>query len=144
MIVSFTGTRRGMRPAQFDRVTLTVKQLKLEVGIHGCCHGSDREFHEIVQSFPLHMYPSNEEQHRWAFENAKGAKDVVHPYLDVPKYSLLRNLRMVDASRATIAAPSGFNEIMRGSGTWHSIRYAKSMHHTLVVCWPDGTSTHSD
>jgi hypothetical protein len=141
MIVSFTGTHRGMRPAQFERVTFAVAHVKLEVGIHGGCHGADREFHGIVHPRPLHIYPSNEEQARWAFEHCEGGKDVVHPYLMVPKYELVRNMRMIDASKATIATPSGFNEISRGSGTWQSIRYARGLKHYLIICWPDGTAT---
>lgn len=111
--------------------------------VHGGCHGADREFHGLTLFLPHIIYPSNEEQHRWAIETCSGGKDVIHPLPNpIPQgYEIKRNHKIVDVVETMIATPSSTREIMRGSGTWATIRYAKEKGRRLIICWPDGTTT---
>jgi hypothetical protein len=139
LVVVFTGTKKGMTPAQFERVGFVLRALNPTMRRHGCCAGADQEFH-FISSHPTYMHPSREDQLTWA-EFARRVNDVVHP---IPKHSspeIRRNHIMVDRSQALIAAPASMKEVRR-SGTWATVRYARDrkLPH-IYICWPDGTVT---
>jgi hypothetical protein len=57
-----------------------------------------------------------------------------------PQAYLVRNHGIVhEALDGLIAAPSGFVEQMRGSGTWATVRYARKLKRRVWVVLPDGT-----
>lgn len=136
MILSFTGTRRGMKPAQYERVFFAVKQTAWTRAVHGCCHGSDREFHDLTSSLAHDLFPSNEEQHQWALQNSFGGRNVIYPIMP----PIERDKKMVDLGNTLIATPGGMQEIVH-SGTWTTIRYARRIRRHTIICWPDGTVT---
>jgi|SRR5262252_9344418 len=141
MKIAFTGTRKGMTPAQQDSVAIAFAKLDALVLHHGACRGADRVAHAIlVQTFGSmsahHMHPTNEEQHLWAFSVAR-QPDVIYTLETDP---IKRNHLMIDLSEALVAAPSKKQEELR-SGTWATIRYARKLHKPIYFCWPDGTIT---
>jgi hypothetical protein len=132
MRVGFTGTRTGMTTAQLR--VLMEKNVYMTHGFHGACAGADREFHKWFPDIRMDLYPSDEPQHKWAFENCKGGKDIVHPIYP----PLVRNRMIVDAVQLMFAAPSSYIEQKRGSGTWATIRYARLIQKPLIILWTDG------
>ena len=124
-----------MTPSQFERVFFALRHYQITCGFHGACHGGDREFHGMVH-VPMELFPCNEEQHQWALATCAGGKDVIHP-IDVDP--IRRNHRIVDCCSLLVAAPGTSHEIVRGSGTWATIRYARKELRPLVICFPNGT-----
>jgi hypothetical protein len=59
------------------------------------------------------------------------------------KNNLSRNRDIVHAADYMLAAPSGYKNIARGSGTWYSIRYAQQVGKKLYIIYPDGVVSES-
>ena len=57
-----------------------------------------------------------------------------------PKPYLDRNRDIAsEGEGGLIAAPSGWTEVFRGSGTWATIRYARKLKRKIWIIVPDGT-----
>lgn len=146
--VGFTGTREGMTVRQWlnladwftDRAT-DQPRTPSEVH-HGCCVGADAEFVLAVirgrvgetenRSWAeIHGHPSNltAMTDRQIIEQC----DVVRPELP----PLDRNQRIVDATNILLACPRLESEEHR-SGTWATIRYARSIGRPVVIFYPSG------
>lgn len=143
--VGFTGSRRGLTPAQKNCFAdLVEKYAPFELH-HGDCVGADEYAHE------------------WYFYYGHGDKNiVVHPPINdrlrafcgvsklfgtfvsvrEPKEYLERNKDIVDETDFLIGFPnrdpSGKN--MMG-GTWHAIRYAKSVGKKVIIVYADGSQS---
>lgn len=115
----------SQRAAIFD-ITAKYEELR-----HGDCVGADADMHLIARE--------------------RGQQVVIHPPLDPklrafcygdfvypPRDYLQRDRDIVDASSILFATPAEYVERQR-SGTWYSIRYAKSVGKPVVIVWPDGT-----
>ena len=136
-VLGFTGTSRGMTPAQHRSVhgVLEIREGEFH---HGDCVGADDEAHQLAilcGAFKLHLHPPEDEKAR-AFCTPFHVMHERKPYL-------VRNHDIVDACSLLIATPGGYNEVMR-SGTWATIRYARKTGTSHVVVWPDGTQTWED
>lgn len=132
MIVGFTGSRKGMTDEQKQTVRSYLQNLSPLGTVHGDCVGADADFHDIVQSLGIliKLRPCNLENQR-AF--CQGAETVFSP---LPP--LERNIYIIYDADVMIACPDGFKE-KRRSGTWSTIRKAKTSGKKLIVVWPDGT-----
>lgn len=101
---------------------------------HGDCIGADAQAHELALDVGLliAIHPPTVLRHR-AF--CKGASQLYpeKPYMD-------RNRDIVDMTSELIAAPATMIEEPRGSGTWATIRYARSMKVPVIIVFPDGTA----
>jgi hypothetical protein len=53
----------------------------------------------------------------------------------------VRNNNMVRSCQYLIAIPGSFQEQMRGSGTWQTLRFARKEHKPHTVIYPDGSKT---
>lgn len=128
---SFTGTRKGLTDAQKQKVRELLMGSYAALFHHGDCVGADADAHDIAKSlfFSINIYPSDLEEQR-AFK--KGAI-VVHD----PKPPLARNRDIVKAGDFLIACPNGIIE-QRRSGTWSTIRYARSLRKKIFIIYPDG------
>lgn len=121
MSIGFTGTRKGMTDAQKTAVMEYLEMFFVRYGPefrHGVCEGSDLESAEIAV--------------------ALGYQEAKFPAGDDP---LARDRVIVGEAMFMLATPSNFKNIMRGSGTWYTIRYAARMHVPGVIIWPDGMSS---
>lgn len=139
--IMVTGTREGMTIDQWARFGDEIGTRWDFEGQHewhdGDCIGADTQAHSTVANLKtmgakitMHGHPCNIDVFR-----AHNEYDVTHEV----KAPLVRNREMVDASDLVIAAPKEYDEIIRGSGTWATIRYARLHKKHLVVIWPDGT-----
>ena len=134
MKLGFTGSRAGMSDAQCKEVIAIIEMLKPTTIIHGDCVGSDAQIHEIAikMGIKVAIYPCTLIAQR-AF--CSGA-EIVHE----PLPPLERNHYIVHSCDKIIAAPKEHEEILR-SGTWATIRYALKAGKSLIICFPDGTTS---
>lgn len=137
----FTGTRRGMTEPQRRQFQIYMEVIHTDVVEfhHGVCIGADAEAYEIVCGLP------------------KQPRVVWHPPLDVSKMTavlpregdevrepfdyLVRNKHIVNETDVLIACPRGREE--KRSGTWSTVRYARSLARPLVIIYPDGVLGYS-
>lgn len=122
-----------------------VKKAELMVAHHGCCGGSDVDFHMIAteEGWDTELHPAvgtgrwNQTEH--IMEVAPDSVRRVHE----PTTPLLRNMDIVRASQAVLATPrwmpGGEPTSPRGEGTWHAMRKAEEAGVPLVVVYPDGS-----
>lgn len=110
-----------------------VKHLSILEFHHGDCIGSDAEAHEIVGRWApnaeLHVHPPSNPVAR-----ARCQGNVTYR----EKGYLERDRDIVDATVLLIATPKTFHEVKR-SGTWYTIRYARSQLRTIAIILPDGS-----
>ena len=129
--IGFTGTREGISIEQAVIITYIINEINPQKVHHGDCVGADSDFNWIVRTITPNClriaHPPIDEKLR-AFCN-------VHLTMD-PKPYLDRNRDIVDKCSFLIAAPKG-PETQR-SGTWYTIRYAKSVSKPVKIIWPDG------
>jgi len=130
--VGFTGTQKGMSLFQRIELKKTLEELDPPFTFHhGDCIGADAQAHEIVLSFnqDIEIHPPAITDKR-AFCNDWSVIHKPLPYL-------VRNRAIVDASDFLIACPSGL-EVVR-SGTWSTVRYARSKRKPVIIIYPAGT-----
>ena len=134
MILSFTGTRKGMTAAQ--RRTLRARFHPGYAGPvtrvhHGRCVGADEDAHDLflVARIPVETHPGHIPELRAPCLGAV----VDHEPMDC----IERNHVMVDLSDGLIAAPAGYKEA-RQSGTWATIRFCRAQGKPVYIVWPDG------
>lgn len=134
MKLGFTGTRRGMQPAQRRAVfTAIVERVPILEFHHGDCIGADAEANEcaLMAGAAVYQHPSTARTRAYS----PGAT-----WMAEPKAPTERDRDIVDSVELLIAAPRMFIEELR-SGTWTTIRYARKKRVPLLIVWPDGTST---
>ena len=135
MVVGFTGTRKGMTPAQEAKVRELLAGLaEIRGAHHGDAVGADARFHEFCLELevPVYLHPADDPRDR---AYCQGAKDT-----SAPRRFLDLNRDIVNWSHAMIATPASMKEQLR-SGTWAAVRYARTQRRTIYIVWPDGTVT---
>ena len=137
--IGFTGSRKGMTDDQQEAVRLQLSELIEEhqneelQAHHGDAIGADAQFHVACQrlKLPVIIHPSTDQRER-AF--CEGAKFTYEPVEFAKQTSAIVNLCQI-----LLAAPDGYKERWRGSGTWMTIRAARNAGITIVFCYPDGS-----
>jgi hypothetical protein len=132
MIVGFTGTRRGMTPLQTAALNAALLEYAPELFVHGGCHGADAEADAVAYMLGIarRARPGPDSNH-WQ----EGAEVMER------KPNLDRNLDIVADADVLVAAPSNYTDIPRGSGTWHTVRAARSTGTPIHFLWNDGSVT---
>lgn len=140
MDIGFTGTQRGMTPAQQEVVWNMMVAVSLIYGQkveahHGLCIGADAQFHGICRGWviPIVGHPPINTSKVHSFPPS----DFV--YMWGPKEYLDRNTDIVDCCNWLIATPAEYVEQLR-SGTWSTIRKAKKKGIRGTIVYPDGTT----
>lgn len=97
---------------------------------YGDCTGADYELFLLAKSFGIKtvMHPPDNPVYRM-FTNG----DVIRE----PLGYLARNVRIVEESDYLVACPREEHEVAR-SGTWMTVRYARSVGRTRVLLYPGG------
>lgn len=136
LVVGFTGTQRGMTAPQFHSVAALLRGMQVREVHHGDCIGADADFDRCV---------------RWLFGG--GMRVVIHPPTNPKKRAycavdpsenlpalpyLIRNQAIVSASDAILACPFEDQEQIR-SGTWSTVRRARTAGKHVTVVRPDGS-----
>jgi hypothetical protein len=128
--VGFTGTHRGMTYGQRKAVRRLLLLLRGAEFHHGDCIGSDDEAHDIAVSVGLLPFihpPRNSSKRAWKSS----------PNIAETREYLVRNHDIVNQTDMLIATPDGYKEKLR-SGTWATIRYARSIHKLIYLVWLNG------
>lgn len=149
MRAGFTGTRDGMTIRQgwalsdWFHYPKTGGAPRVPTHLyHGCCVGADAEFQTQMircrvggtdkrQWAEIHALPSNLKG--MTDEGTLAMADVVHD----AEPPLVRNRRIVDFATVLLACPKGEEESR--SGTWATVRAARSAKRWVVIIYPDGT-----
>lgn len=127
MKIGFTGTREGMTTSQQEQFVLTLYGLDPTEFHHGDCVGADAEAHDIVREFfpnvKIYVYPP-------FYKSGQAFKvgDVIY----APDHYLSRDRAIVDSTEYLIGAPKS-NSPLAKSGSWYTIRYAKSKLRPVTV-----------
>jgi hypothetical protein len=138
LVVGFTGTRLGLSRRQRDELDAVLGTLYLE-GYrefrHGDCVGADEQASAIAHDlgYRVVVHPPTDIKLQ-AFTDAHSV-ETPRPYIE-------RNRQIVRQSDAIIATPKTMSEERR-SGTWATVRYARSLYvDPRIIIWPDGAITY--
>lgn len=130
--IGFTGTQRGMTPAQAAELKafLVTHKDTIESFRHGDCIGADEEAHniaaEVLGEERIYIHPPADNKKQAFCES---------PHILPPREYLTRNLNIVRASDIVIAAPKSEIEELR-SGTWSTVRRAREMNRPVMILQP--------
>lgn len=135
--VGFTGTRRGMSDMQLSRLLVLLAEEQAAGAQwlhHGQCVGADEQANQVALSVGLltHAHPASDVA-------PEAVAQLTATEYSLPLPALQRNRVIVSVSAQVIAAPHQTYELMRGSGTWATIRYARAAQKRLRIVWPNGT-----
>ena len=134
MIISFTGTQRGLSSYQKQQLAFHLNDFKCTELVNGACIGADEEAALIAMRNGVNhltFHPSNifnkQAKAIMLFCREYGQWDdvgngVVARFFP-PKPPLERNRTIVESSKILLACPKEFKYTVR-SGTWATIRYA--------------------
>lgn len=132
MSLGFTGTQWGMSQKQIEAFTALIRN-RWPPGEfrHGDCDGADATAHGIATAFGWHViiHPPTSNSRR-AFCPA--------PVILPPEPYLVRNHKIVDATKELVATPYTMQEELR-SGTWATVRYARKLGRLITIIYPDGS-----
>lgn len=139
--VGFTGTQGGMTNEQYVTVEALLHEIGLQHGIdyatHGGCVGADAQFDALLAEIGVKtVIRPCDIKSKQADINTSGLRHII---LCDEREPLDRNTDIVLASTVLIAAPKGYKEERR-SGTWSTIRRARTYKIPHWIVWPDGTS----
>jgi hypothetical protein len=145
IVIGFTGSRHGMSEKQFTLLKAYMKAIWLQKNSvtvhHGDCIGTDTQVHHLAVEFDFNIviHPPLNTRLRACNLNS-GRPLVIMP----PKPYLERNHDIVDACLELVALPFQKTELQRGSGTWATIRYARSVERENFIIFPDGSTRHEE
>ena len=132
MVVGFTGTQEGMTKAQIKTVLSLLKMLRPIKAHHGDCEGADAEFHMLCCELriPITVHPPDNDRKRAFCKRYAEIREPL-PYLE-------RNNNIARACDLLIATPKEFDEQLRGSGTWATVRRGRKFKRVVSIVMPNG------
>ena len=131
MEVGFTGTRNGCTIEQIEALREFFDLNEIEEGHHGDCIAADNDFHTIAREYETRIviHPPNNKTYRAYCQGDESWSE--RPYL-------VRNKDVVrEGEDLLLACPNGFTE-RRRSGTWSTVRFARSIGRKYKIIYPDG------
>ena len=132
-MIGFTGTQRGWTAPQSSSVERVFTELIKdgEWMNNGDCEGADTEAYYLWKKLGglVHGCPPDNPKKRSFLKF--DSESPLEPY---PK----RNKNIVNRSRALVATPGEMDEHRR-SGTWSTVRYARSVGIRIIIVFPDGS-----
>ena len=133
---AFTGTRKGLTPAQHASLQRVLEQLHAEgftVAHNGSAIGADYEAALLCRSVGFHIiaHPSN-----IVTATARIPFDETHAVTGARQ----RDRDMIHAAELLVACPVREEEDV-SSGTWYTIRYAQKQNLPVKFIWPNGAVT---
>ena len=137
--LGFTGTKRGLTANQ-EHVLRTVMKTMREHHLgprtfhFGDCDGADREAFQMAMynGYLTVAHPPTDSTHR-AYCKAH--------HVECRYAYMTRNQHIVNASDFLVACPNTMQEVMR-SGTWATVRRARTKKIAIGIIWPDGSRTY--
>ncbi len=139
MRVGFTGTRDGMTDQQRRSFIAWAKGCGATEFHHGCCLGADEDAFDVFTSaddlgFSRPRTVAHPPKNRAMICSLA---EMLSDEKKEPLEYLTRNRLIVLACDVLAACPKGMAEELR-SGTWSTIRFARSQGTPVVMFWPNG------
>jgi predicted Rossmann fold nucleotide-binding protein DprA/Smf involved in DNA uptake len=136
MIVGFAGTRSGPTPAQHNAMRAILRRLSARMVrfVHGGAKGCDTLAHNIVAAVPgivIEIHPADRDKSVVVMMPHAGWE------IDVERPALDRNRTVVSRIHGLVAVPR--TDQGADSGTWATIRYARSIGCPVLVIRQDGS-----
>lgn len=130
--IGFTGSRYDMTLTQETSLRILLKRMtrQSDIELHnGCCVGSDYTAALIAHELgiPIVFHPPTKQDKMADLSNLMEQATFLEP-----KPYLKRNKDIVDCSTLLLATPRNQAEELR-SGTWQTIRYAKSVNKLVII-----------
>jgi len=126
-----TGTgEQSVTEAQLSRLVQLLGVVGADRVHHGDCINADWQAHCVARRLGLGVVRHPPDNPRWRAFCDFDEDRAPAPYL-------VRNHHIVLETRGLIALPLGFTEELR-SGTWATVRYARSQGREVHVIWPNG------
>jgi len=134
MRIGFTGTQRGMTPAQLVSVREFLANVEATEFHHGDCIGSDIQAAAIAADLRIctFIHPPLDEHKRGRYRST-----LVENFICAPLPYMDRNHAIVHDTDVLLATPKTAEEEQR-SGTWSTVRYAAKRNKTVVIINPNG------
>jgi len=134
MIVGVTGTQNGGTLAQLAsaRIVLVTLRAAGAQELHmGECVGVDAELNAMARELGYRTvgHPPDKDSKR---------ADCLVDERRSPLPYLKRDKAITAASSVLLALPEGYAELLRGSGTWATVRYMEKRIMPVLIIWPDG------
>ena len=134
--IGFTGTRHGMTEPQKKALKNILKHKEFEEFHHGDCLGSDQQAHDIatqyksIHNIKIIGHPPKYNKYRayCQFDFAKKPADY-----------LTRNRDIVNNTDFLIATPDTIEKLH--SGTWSTVRYARTEKKRIYIIHKSGRIT---
>lgn len=129
--VGVTASRYASQPAQYGALARLLAVLDVAELHHGDCVGGDADAHALALSYgiPVIVHPPVRPELR-TFSLGAYAYRTARDYHE-------RNRAIVDDTTLLIAVPTSAIEQLR-SGTWSTVRYARSLQKPVALVFPDG------
>lgn len=133
MKVGFTGTREGMAQIQRNTLRDLLKELNPDEGHHGDCVGADEGFHELCIEQGIHTVGHPPESPMFRAYCSTDETRQERAYIG-------RNRNIVREVDVLIGCPKELREpsMLRGHGTWSTIRYAIMKRIQVYTILPNG------
>jgi len=134
-----TGTRHAITSAQWRWLQAMMDSSGLHELHHGACTGADEQAHfcAVLAHVPLiYVHPPVNQRFMstQVFITPSDERTTVH-FRPAKSYHE-RNHDIVDETERLLALPDGPERLH--SGTWSTIRYARSRRKRIDICYPDG------
>jgi hypothetical protein len=133
--LGFTGTRHGATPDQLRTLRVVLRKHPRWWLDHGDCVGVDAQVHVLAREMgfsdnAIWVHPPDDARLRAHCKAPPGR-------IFLPKPYMVRNRDIVDIAHKLIAVPAETAEQMR-SGTWATVRYARSLKRPIKIILPSG------
>ena len=130
MKVGFTGTQHGMTEKQLAVIRTLLPHGGSSQFHMGLCIGADIQAATIAreEGFYIVGHPPINQRKMGKFQCDA---------LCLPEQYLVRNRHIVQETEMLLATPKESEEVLR-SGTWSTIRYARTLRRPILIILPDG------
>jgi hypothetical protein len=134
MIIGFTGTSDKVTAEQRTALNALFRELGVTRVHHGDCVGGDAaaDYAAARLGIPREAHPGLDKFGR-SPKRAFCLAEVIHE----PRPYIERNHIIVEYGKALIACPKEIAERQR-SGTWATVRFARTKRRRIWFVWPDG------
>jgi hypothetical protein len=134
--LGMTGSRLGttlQQRAGFMRLLRELQIKGLNEYHHGLCIGADEQMHALAfeMEVPIVGHPPTRTDQMMVIHREEFVA------MREPLPYLVRNRAIVQETDALVGLPS-HTETQRGSGTWHTIRWAHKLERPVAIIWPWG------
>jgi hypothetical protein len=142
MIYGVTGTQKGATAKQLAWLEQMLEDA--DALHHGACIGVDAASHgfALKLEIPITVHPGCTRDGKMPKVDLSCLIELPNVFVLPKKEYLLRNRDIVAQCEFLLVLPSGPEQLR--SGTWSTVRYARSVDRPRLICYPDGTVSNDE